>query len=228
MPDASANSEKTPSVASTARKPRMYGSALLRPSTTMPVAAPTRMPATSSTKITLPPRCVLAVRSTAGRTVAALTVTSVAPGVLIRVPSYRESRRFHRPHGAGRLKCGAPGDRLTQGASFGDVCHSDHMAVPTATALSLRVRPVAGFGNGLHRVLEHPPKFGAAAYGGLGGARVLFAHSLQSGTGLRRGGGRGRRSSDLCMVVAHCRVGQWRGSADAAMQRSGRRLRGAA
>ena len=156
MPDASANSEKTPSVASTARKPRMYGSALLRPSTTMPVAAPTRMPATSSTKTTLPPRCVLAVRSTAGRTVAALTVTSVAPGVLIRVPSYRESRRFHRPHGAGRLKCGAPGDRLTQGASLSATAVTTSIILPRPWPRpSLRVRPVAGFGNGLHRVLEH-------------------------------------------------------------------------
>src|SRR5580700_6190910 len=66
MPDASANSENTPTVASTARNARMY-SALLPPTSTMPAAAATSAAATTSTRTTLPLRLVVELRSTAGR-----------------------------------------------------------------------------------------------------------------------------------------------------------------
>ena len=90
MPLAKANSENTPTVASTARNARIYGSALLPPASTMAVAAPTSAAATTSTRTTLPPRGPApapALRSTGGRVPAASVVSpiEVAPvGVLAR------------------------------------------------------------------------------------------------------------------------------------------------
>ncbi len=86
MPQASANSENTPTVASTARKTRMYGSALPRPSTTIALAAATSMAATTSTRMTLPLRPP-ALRSTALRAGAAPAELSVMPCVVIPYPA---------------------------------------------------------------------------------------------------------------------------------------------
>src|ERR1700677_455768 len=86
MPAAKAKSENTPTVASSARNPRIYGSALPRPSTTKPVAAATKTPATSKTRTILPPRAPPALRSTALRAMA------IESWVVIVLPSCPAAR----------------------------------------------------------------------------------------------------------------------------------------